>query len=128
MSCCCSPLAIPVIGGEVGHGYRHLFFVFSFFSSLFSHYILYHQFPTPSTFCCCSPLSSHSFQISLNAVFPSHSRSSSLPFSGHLFQFFPHVRPISTYLYLELYQFSRVITVLHKQMLPTTGLQKNINS
>ena len=34
-------------------------------------------------FCCCSPFSSHSFPISLNAVLPSHSLSSSPPFSLH---------------------------------------------
>ena len=37
----------------------------SVFFLLFSHCILYQQFPT-SICCCCSPFSSHSFQISLN--------------------------------------------------------------
>ena len=39
--------------------------------------------PVSISFCCCSPFSSHSFQISLNAVLPSHSQSSSHPFSLH---------------------------------------------
>ena len=57
-------------------------FFFCFLSSLFSNYVLYELSPT-FIFCCCSPFSSHSFQISLNAVLPSHSRSSSPPFSNH---------------------------------------------
>ena len=77
--CCCSPLVVPVIRGEVGHGYCRLLFIVSFFS-LFSHYVLYHQSPTPSIFCCCSPLSSHSFQIYFNIVLPLHPRCSSPPF------------------------------------------------
>ena len=55
----------------------------SFLSSLFSHCVLYHQSPTP-IFCRCSPFSSHYFQISLNAVLPSHSWSSSPPFPSSL--------------------------------------------
>ena len=105
---CYSPLVVPVVRGEVGRGSCHLFFVFSFLSSFFSHCVLCQQSPTPSIFCCCSPFSSHFFQISLNAVLPSHSRSSSLSFSLHflgicsLCQFFishsfPIVRPISSY-------------------------------
>ena len=73
-SSCCSPLVVPVIRGDVGHGYYRLLFV-SFF-----HYVLYHQSLTTPIFCHCSPFSSHSFQISLTAVLPSHSRSSSPPF------------------------------------------------
>ena len=53
----------------------------AFLSSLFSHYVLYQQSPTPSIFCCCSPFSSHSFQTSLNKVLPSPSLSPSPPFS-----------------------------------------------
>ena len=52
-------------------------------SFLFTHYVLYHQSPTPSIFCCCSISSSHSFQIPINPVLPSHSRSSLPPFSLH---------------------------------------------
>ena len=63
---CCTSLGVPVDRGEAGHGYCHLFFVFSFLSSRFSHYVLYQQSPTPSIFSCCSPFSSLSFQISLN--------------------------------------------------------------
>ena len=40
--------------------------------------------PTP-IFCCCSPFSSHSFQISLIAVLLLYSRSSSSPFLLHQF-------------------------------------------
>ena len=35
-------LVAPVFRGEVGHGYCHLFIVFCFLSSLFSHCILCH--------------------------------------------------------------------------------------
>ena len=52
-------------------------FVFSFLT-LLSHYVLY---PTHANVCCCSPFSSHSFQTSLKAGHPLHSRSSSPPFS-----------------------------------------------
>ena len=92
--CCCSPLSVPVVRGEGDHGYCHLFFVFSFLLSLFSRYVLYHQSPTPSIFCYCSPFSSHSFQISLSPVLPLHSWPSSPPFQStfwaicSLFQFF----------------------------------------
>ena len=75
-SCC--PLVVADIRGEVGCGYCW-FFVFSFLSSPFCHYILYQQSPTPSIFCCYSPFSSQSFQISLIAVLPSQSRSSLTP-------------------------------------------------
>ena len=75
---CCSPLVVPVVKGVVGHCRYPLFLNFSFFS-LFSHCDLYHKSPTP-IFCCYSSFSSRSFQISFNAVLPSHSRSSSLPF------------------------------------------------
>ena len=44
--------------------------VVSFLSSLFSHYVLYHQSPTHSIFCCCSPFSSHFIHNSLNTVPP----------------------------------------------------------
>jgi len=57
----------------------HIYFVFSFPSSLFSHCVLYQQSPTPSVCCCYSPFSSHYFQISLNAILSSHSQSSSPP-------------------------------------------------
>ena len=57
------------------------FFVFSFLT--LSHYVLYQQSTTP-IFYCCSPFSSHIFQIYLNAVLPWHSRSSSRPLSLHL--------------------------------------------
>ena len=42
--------------------------------------ILYHKSPTPFVFCCYTPFSSHSFQISLNTVFASHSQFPSPPF------------------------------------------------
>ena len=58
-----------------------LFVVFSFLA--FPHNVLYQHSPTPSMCCCCSPFSSHSFQIPLNAVLPSHSRSSLPSFSFH---------------------------------------------
>ena len=45
---CCSHLGIPVVRGEVGHDYRHLYFVFSFL--VFSQYVLCQQRPTPSIF------------------------------------------------------------------------------
>ena len=75
------------------------FFIFSL--TMFSH----RQSPAPSISCCCSPFSSDSYQISLNAVFPSHSWSSSPPFSLHFLcvfvsfplLFFPHDQSISTY-------------------------------
>ena len=54
----------------------------SFLFILFSQCILYQQSPTP-IFCCCSPFSFHTFQISLNAVLPLHSGSSSPPFTLH---------------------------------------------
>ena len=58
----CSPL-VPVVRSEVGHGYCHPFFIFSFVSSLSSpHRLLCQPSPTPFIF-CCSPSSSHSFQI-----------------------------------------------------------------
>ena len=69
----------PCHRGEVGRGFCHPFLVFSFLSSHFSHCVLYQQSLTP-IFCCCSPFSSHSSQISRNAVLPSHSQSSSPPF------------------------------------------------
>ena len=76
---CSSPL-VPVVRGEVGEGYCHPFFVFYFLSLLFCHCVLYRQSLTPSIFCCCSPFFSHSYQIFLMAVLPSHHRSSSFPF------------------------------------------------
>ena len=65
----CSPLAVPVVRGEVAM----VTVIFSVLSLLFSYCSLYQQSPTLSIFCCCSPFSSHSFQISLNTVlrFPS---------------------------------------------------------
>ena len=75
-------------------------------------------FPTFLSLCSLSTVSnsfyllllfsilSYSFQISLKAVLPSHSRSSSPPFSIHFLSFslpvfhlpfFPHGRPMSTY-------------------------------
>ena len=51
-----------------------------FLSSSFSHYILNRQSPAPPILCCCSPFSFRSLQISLNAILPSHFRSSSPPF------------------------------------------------
>ena len=77
-----SPLVVPVIRDEVGHGYCHLFFAFSFLFSPFSHCVLYQQSPTP-IFHCYSTFFSYSFQISLKAVLPSHSQTSSPPFSLH---------------------------------------------
>ena len=56
---------------------------FCFLASPFSHCVLCHQSPTPSIFCCCSSFFSQSLQISLNAVLPSYSRSSSSPFPLH---------------------------------------------
>ena len=41
----------------------------SIYCNLLQATVLYQQSPTPN-FCCCSPFSSHSFQISLNAVLP----------------------------------------------------------
>ena len=76
-SCC-----LVVVRGEVGHGYIYLFFL-SFISSLFYHCVLCQQSPTHYVCCCCSSFSSHSFQISLNAVLPTHSRSSSPPFPSN---------------------------------------------
>ena len=71
-----------------------------FLSLLFSHCIVCLQSPT-TTFCCCSPFSSHSFQIFLNTVLPSYYRSSSPSFFHHFLcigsllifhlPFFPHV-------------------------------------
>ena len=57
----------------------HLFFPLLTFVSL----RFLSQSPTPSIFYCSPPFSTHSFQISLNVVFPSHSRSSSPPFPLH---------------------------------------------
>ena len=68
----CPPLVVPVVTGHLGNCYCHLFFVVSLLSSLFSHYVLYQHSPTP-IICCCSPFSSLSFQISLNAVLSSSS-------------------------------------------------------
>ena len=76
---CCSPLGLPVARGWL---WLSRPFNSSFLSSLLSRYILYQQSPTPSMFCSCSPISSHFSQISLYAVLPSHSRSSSLPFGS----------------------------------------------
>ena len=60
---------------------------FSFLSSRFFHFHFHYQQSPTHILCCCSPFSSHSFRISLNAVLPSHSASSppvSFPISGHL--------------------------------------------
>ena len=43
---CRSPLGVPVVSGEVGHGYPRIVFTSSFLSSLFSHNDLYQQSPT----------------------------------------------------------------------------------
>ena len=59
LSSCC-----PCRQGEVAMVTCHVSFIFSFLSSLFSHYILYQPSPTP-IFYGYSPFSSHSFQISL---------------------------------------------------------------
>ena len=73
--------------------------------------------PTPSIFCCCSPFSSHSFQISLNTVLPSHSRSSSPPVSLHILgicslcQFF-----ISHSLHFRLILDTFLLSKLHSQL------------
>ena len=89
----------------------HIFFVFSFLSSLFSHRVLYQQSPTPSVFYCRSPFYSNSFQISLNVILPSVFLASLfLPLSEHLLSmqifhlpFFPNVRPISAYSLITLF-------------------------
>ena len=114
-----------------------LAFSSSFLSSLFSHYILYLQYLqslTPSIFCCCAPFSCDSFQISLNAVLPSHSWSSLPPFflrllASDLCQFFishsfhmtgpfqptPHQFPLKTFLHSNLlcqFMYSSLISLL----------------
>ena len=61
-SSCCSPLVVHVVGVMLAMVATSLFRLFLY--SMFSHYVLYHQSPTPN-FCCCSLFSSHSFQISL---------------------------------------------------------------
>ena len=59
----------------------YLFFVFSFLSSLFSHCVLYHQSSTPSfAVALHSPPTLSKSLFSLNAMLPSHFRSSSPPF------------------------------------------------
>ena len=83
---CCSPVVVPVIRDKISHGYCHLFFIFSFLSSLYSHCIFYQQSPSPICY-CCSTFSSYSFHISLSAS--SHRilrlpRSIFPPLSGHL--------------------------------------------
>ena len=99
----CSPLGIPGIRDAVGHGYRRLFFVFfplTFLSLRYSS-----TSSTPSICCCCSPFSSHSFQMSLNTTLPSYFWFPRFPFpssfwafdlfanfSLHL-PFFPHSSP-----------------------------------
>ena len=76
-------------------------------SSLFSNCVLCQQSPTLSIFCCCSPFSSHPFQILLTQfcpnildfprlVFPTFSRYLIFLPISHL-PFFPHDRAISTY-------------------------------
>ena len=106
---CRSPLVVPAVRGEVGHGYCHLFFVFPFL--VFSQCV-----PTHSVFSCCSPFSSHSFQISLNAVLPSRFRSSSHPFpstfwASDLFDIFSSPSPPTcpTHFNLHLSNFNKMI-------------------
>ena len=79
---CCSPLVVPVVRGEVGHGYCQLFFVFSLHSSFFSHCVLCRQSPIP-IFCCGSPFSSsfRSLTLSSHGIL-CHPRFPQ--FSGHL--------------------------------------------
>ena len=63
---CCSP--VVALASGVRLPWLRSSVLCLFFPLLcFSHYILYHQSPTPCVCCCCSPFSSHSFQISLNA-------------------------------------------------------------
>ena len=64
----CSPAIVPVVRGEVGHGYCHLFFVFSFvtFLSLRSLSTASNSFSLLLLFSILLPLSL-SLSISLNA-------------------------------------------------------------
>ena len=77
----CSPHGIPVVRVEVSHGYYRL--CICLFSPQFYLTVFSIKSPTPSIFRCCSPFSSHFFHISVNAVLPSHSRSSSPPVPLH---------------------------------------------
>ena len=108
---CCSPLDIPVVRGEVGYGYSHLFLCL-LFPKPFSNYVLYKQSATSSVSYCCFR-SPPTLSRPLNAVLPSHSPSSLPPFPFifwasdliylgiylpifHL-PFFPHHQLISTF-------------------------------
>ena len=57
---------------------------FTSFFSLLSYQVVYHQSPILLTFCSRSPVLSQSFEVSLHAVLPSQSPSTSPPFSLHI--------------------------------------------
>ena len=93
---CCSPLVVPVIRGEIGHGYCHLFFVFSILLTFLS--------------LCSLSLVSNSIYLSVSGslLMQSCNRILSLPrilFSSTAsalcqisnLPFFPYVQPISAY-------------------------------
>ena len=65
---------------QVGRGYGHLFFVFSFRFSPFSHCVLYHQFTTPSICSHSLPTVSRSFLTQSSVFLTSFFH----PLSGHL--------------------------------------------
>ena len=84
-----SPLGIPVVRCEVGHGFRfRRLLSSSSLSSPFSHYIL-----TNIQFLLSFAIVVHSFptlfHVSFNAVLPSQSRSSSPPFLSIFWTLFP---------------------------------------
>ena len=79
LSSCCPVIRVRVAMVTV------IFSLSSFLYSLFSHCVLYQQSPTPIIF-CCSPFSSHSFQVSRcpPITFSIFFTSYFLPLSGHL--------------------------------------------
>ena len=77
-----SPPGVPVAGVRLAT-VNVILSLFFLSSPHFSHCVIHKHALTPSVCCCCSPFSSASFQTSLTAVLPLHSRSSSPPFSLH---------------------------------------------
>ena len=93
---------------------------------IFSHYILYHQSPTPPVL-CCSPFSSHSLQISHNAVLPSHSLSSSSIFPLHFLGIWSLCQFLISHSLYSPANFSLLLTIFLKlSFTPTFTLRSSI--
>ena len=79
----CYVSAIMMINRSTHFNLKRVFISSSVLSSIFSHYVLYHQSPFAYMCCCCSQFSSNSLQLSVNAVLPLHYRSYSPLFPLH---------------------------------------------